>query len=194
LTRPCPVAILLGVVAGKRTLLVVDDHVKMAKRAVPRCFTEYQIIVVASGVEAVECAREKPPDGAIVDFFLQHEFGVELGVDVIDSLRREQPRLPAVIWTGAILPLNQQRKLQERGVRSYSKIPDELPLIRDYFDGKPETYALPRLPTSAEHKARYVSTLVAFYGSINEASRREQVDRRTLQRTLRKASRRSRLR
>lgn len=168
----------------RRTLLVVDDHVKLARRVASQRFPDYEHLIAGSCQEALELARRQPPDAALIDLFVG---GGYTGLDVITLLRHEHDRVMAVLWTGAVLlDLATHREMQRLGVPCYAKLPDELHLVRDYFDGKSEPRVEPTLPTLEEVKAQHARAEVAYFGGVNEAARKRKVSRRTMQRRLKK--------
>lgn len=165
----------------QQTLLIVDDQLKLARRLVSPHFSHYTLNFASSYADAVAFARTKRVDFALVDFFL---CDVHTGVDVIEWLCKEQPHVRAALWTAGVLDFRAQRTIQRLNAPPFSKLPCELHLARDFFEGKVEPRAEVAIPTLEEVKTAHARMLVAVHGSVNVAAAHAKIDRRSLQRRL----------
>lgn len=84
--------------SGQRVLLVEDDaSVRDATRLLLK-ISGYAVKAVTNAAEAVDCvAREGVPDLLITDYHLGRD---GTGVDLLHTLRRKSPQLPAIVVSG----------------------------------------------------------------------------------------------
>nr|PZN37058.1 MAG: two-component system response regulator [Bacillota bacterium] len=83
-------------VADPPVLLVVDDQPGV-RRLLETVFSRagFQVLIAAGGAEALELARSRPPDVAILDLRMP---GLD-GVETLRGLRELVPGLPVVLMT-----------------------------------------------------------------------------------------------
>jgi DNA-binding NtrC family response regulator len=80
-------------------VLVVDDDASI--RLLCRINLELEGWTVREAATLAE-AREQLHDGAVVVTLLDVHVGAESGVDFLDELRREHPRMPVAMLTGSV--------------------------------------------------------------------------------------------
>ncbi|MFO7171905.1 MAG: response regulator [Bacillota bacterium] len=82
--------------ADPPVLLVVDDQPGV-RRLLETVFSRagFQVLIAAGGAEALELARSRPPDVAILDLRMP---GLD-GVETLRGLRELVPGLPVVLMT-----------------------------------------------------------------------------------------------
>ncbi len=79
-----------------KTVLIVDDHVEMARLLADKLGEEgWTTRVVDSGAAAVEALGKSPPDLVITDLRMADVDGL----DVLDAARAADPELPVIIMT-----------------------------------------------------------------------------------------------
>lgn len=101
--------------AGKKRLLIVDDHPLVRERIAELIEQEPDLTVCAqadSATEAIKAALKHSPDMAIVDITLKDSYGIEL----IKQLRDLNPKLPILV-----LSMHEESMYGERALRAGAK-------------------------------------------------------------------------
>lgn len=101
--------------AGKKRLLIVDDHPLVRERIAELIEQEPDLTVCAqaeSATEAIKAALKHVPDMAIVDITLKDSYGIEL----IKQLRDINPKLPMLV-----LSMHEESMYGERALRAGAK-------------------------------------------------------------------------
>ncbi|HNQ89342.1 MAG TPA: response regulator [Verrucomicrobiota bacterium] len=111
---------------GQRVLLIVDDD-EALRQSLRLVFEErYEVLLAASGEEAVEVCRNRHVDGALVDF---HMTGMT-GTEVLDRLKAMDPGMEVILLSGNAT-LDSARDAVRLGACEYLTKPYEVPdLIR----------------------------------------------------------------
>ncbi len=161
------------------SVLVVDDDA-IVRRALVRDFRHrgYHAFSAANLADAVETARARAPDLAVVDLRLESESGLE----VLARLRDAQPEVRVVILTAyGTIPLAVEA-LRLGAVDFLTK-----PLGADEIIAALRVKEPPKKRSLARFEYEYIlRTLDACDGNVSEAARCLRIHRRSLQRKLRK--------
>lgn len=98
------------VIASHPTVLLVDDNRDLL-HFLERLMAEagWKLLTAESASEARKIAAEHRPNAALLDYMLPDGNGVELGM----QLRQSVPRMQAIIMTGSILPAEEEAACEE---------------------------------------------------------------------------------
>ncbi len=171
--------------ADKKVFLVVDDddtlRGRMEKSLALRGF---DVCCAAEYEEALEVARERQPDLAVLDLKMPGKSGIEL----LTALREISPGIRAVILTGYGSITNAVEAIKRGAVNYVNKPADAdqvlAALEETASDNVNDSFVPPSLAEAQwEHIQR---VLTECDGNISEAARALDIPRRTLQRKLKK--------
>ena len=127
-------------------LLVIDDEPNVLYALEKSLRSEtLQVIVASGGREGIEQVRLFRPDVVILDFKLPDLPGLE----VFDSMRRIDPRLPVIVIT-AYASTESAIEAMKHGAYEYLLKPVDLELLREEVAGALELSRLQRIPAPLE--------------------------------------------
>jgi signal transduction histidine kinase len=122
---PDPKSSLSGDAGERRTLLVVDDE-EGPRRSLRLIFEDqYAVLLAESGHRAVELARKRPIDAAVLDIRMAGMSGVE----VLGQLKQIDPQVEVIMLT-AYAALDSARQAIRLGACDYLTKPFDLPTLR----------------------------------------------------------------
>jgi DNA-binding response OmpR family regulator len=112
------------------TILIVEDDEALGRILARVLGREgFRVIMGTSMAHALELARSRAPDLALIDLHLPDGSGLELG----GTLRAERSALPLVLMTAFPLTPAERRRLEAGFHRVLSK-PFDLPTLREALD------------------------------------------------------------
>ncbi|MEQ2008816.1 MAG: response regulator [Limisphaerales bacterium] len=112
--------------ASRPTLLIVDDE-EGPRQSLRVVFKElYDVVLASSGPEALEIAKRRRVDAAVLDIRMTGMSGTEL----LGHLKKLDPRIEVVMLT-AYETLDTARQALRHGACDYLTKPFEIPVIRD---------------------------------------------------------------
>jgi DNA-binding NtrC family response regulator len=113
----------------RRTLLIVDDE-EGPRQSLRLIFEDqYDVVLAAGGKEAIEVARKRRVDGAVVDFLM----GDLTGTEVLEQLKEIDPLTEVIILTGHA-SLDSARDAVRLGACEYLTKPYEVSEIQRSVD------------------------------------------------------------
>jgi two-component system, OmpR family, response regulator len=103
-------------------ILVVDDNSELLSLLI-QLFEDagYEVVGASRGKQALEAARDKPPEAAVLDILLPDMMGYQLA----EALRREQPQLPLIFVTGVFKGGKHALEARQKYTASYFEKPFE---------------------------------------------------------------------
>lgn len=168
-----------------QSVLVVDDDDAFRTR-VARGLTErgFDVRTASNATEALQVARNDPPEFAVVDLRMPGGSGLPL----IEGLRALDPTTRVVVLTGWG-SVGTAVDAMKRGATHYLQKPVTLDTLVGALLGEEKPPAAPDdgLPTLARQEWEYLQRVMAECGdNVSEAARRLHMHRRSLQRKLQK--------
>jgi len=171
-----------------QTCLIVDDN-ELLRNRLAEAITErgYQTRTARDYDEAVQAAREHPPELAVIDLKMP---GLS-GLDLLRTLREISPETKAVVCTGFGSIANAVEAIHAGAVNYVTKPADAdeiLAAFRKSDEAEREATEVDYQPvTLAEAEWEYIQQVLAdCNGNISKAARLLGIERRTLQRKLKK--------
>lgn len=168
-----------------RDLLVVDDDPVLRER-LARALRDRGIEVrtAADGDEALECAREQAPAGAVVDLRMPGRSGLEL----VRELRAIAPETQIVVLTGYGSIATAVEAIRAGAVHYLPKPADADDVLAAFSQGsRAAAETEPAAPSLARAEWEHINRVLADCdGNVSEAARRLGLHRRSLQRKLAK--------
>ena len=82
---------------AKQTILIVDDE-DYIRQIFVSALSEFNIVDASHGTDAIELARQQPPDLLVTDVRMPDMDGLEL----IDEIRQLYPGLPTLVISGSL--------------------------------------------------------------------------------------------
>ena len=168
--------------------LIVDDNDLLRDRLAEAISERgYQTATARNYEEAVRSVRETRPDFAVVDLKMPGKSGL----DLIRTLRELSPETRSVVCTGFGSIANAVEAMHAGAVNYVTKPVDADELLAAFRKGaepERETAELDYQPsTLAEAEWEYIQQILAdCNGNISKAARLLGIERRTLQRKLKK--------
>lgn len=174
--------------AGAKTLLLVDDSVAFRER-LARAFADRGLSVETAGSydEAMQVARQRPPELAAVDLRMPGRSGLEL----VRDLKQLDSRIKVLVLSGFGSIATAVEAIRLGAVNFVSKPADADEILAAFARGESGATE----PTGVDHEAPSLAraewehihrVLADCAGNISEAARRLGIHRRSLQRKLRK--------
>lgn len=164
------------------SLLVVDDDDTFRERAA-RAFRErgFDVRTAASAEEALELAKDDPPEYATVDL----RMGGASGLVLVEGLLALDPHTRVVVLTGYGSVATAVDAMR-RGAVHYLQKPVNADDVAAALRGEQvEVAEDPELPSLARQEWEYIQRVLEDSdGNISEAARRLRIHRRSLQRKL----------
>lgn len=166
-----------------RSVLVVDDDA-LFRRAVGRTLARSRAVFLAGTMrEALTLAGREQLDLAVIDLVLRGESGVQL----LEALASEQPTTIAVIVSGLLSAEATRRAFRAGAYDCFEKPIDWPTLFRSVEHGDALVHPPDEIPTIRQLERDLYRRLVeAHGGNITKTAARCGIDRRTLQRNLRR--------
>lgn len=177
--------------AGKSLLLVDDDELLRERMGRALASRGLLVRVAAGGAEALEMARQSPPELAVLDLKMP---GMT-GLDVLQELKLIAPGVRAVILTGYGSIANAVEALHQGAVNYVTKPADADQVLEALHrsgvlsddQAPPFEEAALHTPSLAEAEWNHIQQVLADCdGNITRAAERLGIPRRTLQRKLKK--------
>ena len=173
-----------GLQRRPRTVLVVDDD-RVLLNALERDLAARGLIVFAaeSAERAIEIARERKPECALVDLCI----GDESGIDLLRELRHVVPDLLVLLLSGHGAVQNVVDSFHGGAVDFLQKPIGGKQLLEAIERAALRAQAGPTSPTLARAEFEHITRVLhECNGNISEAARRLGIHRRSLQRKLQK--------
>lgn len=177
--------------AGKTLLLVDDDELLRERMGRALQSRGLLVRVAASGAEALQLAREQPPELAVLDLKMPGMTGLEL----LGELKAVAPDVHAVILTGYGSIANAVEAVR-RGAENYLTKPADADQVLEALhrtgtltdeEAPPASEAAIHTPSLAEAEWNHIQQVLAdCNGNITRTAERLGIPRRTLQRKLKK--------
>ena len=171
-----------------QTCLIVDDN-ELLRDRLAEAITErgYRTRTAGDYEEAVRAVREQPPELAVIDLKMPGQSGL----DLLRTLRELSPETRAVVCTGFGSIANAVEAIHAGAVNYVTKPADAdeiLAAFRKAEEPDREIAAVDYQPvTLAEAEWEYIQQVLAdCAGNISKAARLLGIERRTLQRKLKK--------
>lgn len=170
---------------GENTLLVLDDdapfRTRLARALEGRGF---EVTAVGSVNEAIEIARQKPPQYAVLD--LRLEDGT--GLSVVEELHRRRPDCRVVMLTGYGNIATAVAAVKAGALDYLAKPADPDDVVKALLALPNDKPAPPENPMSADRvRWEHIQRVYELCGhNVSETARRLNMHRRTLQRILAK--------
>lgn len=176
---------------GKSLLLVDDDELLRERMGRALAARGLMVRVAASGAEALELARQSPPELAVLDLKMPGMTGLE----TLRELKQIAPSVRAVILTGYGSIANAVEAVHQ-GAENYVTKPADADqvlealhrsgVLTDEQAPPPEEAAI-HTPSLAEAEWNHIQQVLADCGgNITRTAERLGIPRRTLQRKLKK--------
>jgi two-component system response regulator RegA len=172
-------------IPGERTLLVLDDdapfRTRLARALEGRGF---EVTAVGSVNEAIEVARQKPPQYAVLD--LRLEDGT--GLSVVEELHRRRGDCKVVMLTGYGNIATAVAAVKAGALDYLAKPADPDDVVKALLALPNDKPAPPENPMSADRvRWEHIQRVYELCGhNVSETARRLNMHRRTLQRILAK--------
>ncbi|MFN0060911.1 MAG: response regulator transcription factor [Myxococcaceae bacterium] len=170
--------------SAARVLIVDDDEPLRERLARALQARGYDVLVAGSGEEAVPLTESYGPNCALVDLKMPGESGL----DLLRKLSARAPGLCMVVLTG-YGSIATAIAATRSGAADYLQKPVSLEEVIAALEGKrgpalPQTVETPSLASAEwEHIQRVLADTA---GNVTEAARRLGIDRRSLQRKLKR--------
>ncbi|MDZ4777974.1 MAG: ActR/PrrA/RegA family redox response regulator transcription factor [Alphaproteobacteria bacterium] len=170
---------------GEKTLLVLDDdapfRTRLARALEGRGF---EVTAVGSVNEAIEIARQKPPQYAVLD--LRLEDGT--GLSVVEELHRRRADCKVVMLTGYGNIATAVAAVKAGALDYLAKPADPDDVVKALLALPNDKPAPPENPMSADRvRWEHIQRVYELCGhNVSETARRLNMHRRTLQRILAK--------
>ena len=171
-----------------RTCLIVDDN-ELLRLRLAEAIAErgYQTDTARNYDEAIRAIRDRPPELAVIDLKMPGKSGLEL----LKSLLEISPETKAVVCTGFGSIANAVEAIHAGAIDYVTKPADAdeiLAAFRKHDDTEPDAFDLEYQPvTLAEAEWEHIQQVLAdCNGNISKAARLLGIERRTLQRKLKK--------
>lgn len=171
-----------------RTCLIVDDNELLRQRLAQAIADRgYETTTAANYDEAIDAVRRRLPELAVIDLKMPGKSGLE----VLKTLLEISPQTKAVVCTGFGSIANAVEAIHAGAVDYVTKPADAdeiLAVFRRHHDGEHEENELTYQPvTLAEAEWEHIQQVLAdCNGNISKAARLLGIERRTLQRKLKK--------
>jgi len=172
-------------IPGEKTLLVLDDdapfRLRLARALEGRGF---EVTAVGSVNEAIEIARQKPPQYAVLD--LRLEDGT--GLSVVEELHRRRADCRVVMLTGYGNIATAVAAVKAGALDYLAKPADPDDVVKALLALPNDKPAPPENPMSADRvRWEHIQRVYELCGhNVSETARRLNMHRRTLQRILAK--------
>jgi two-component system, response regulator RegA len=172
-------------IAGEKTLLILDDdapfRTRMGRALASRGF---DVSAVGSVTEAIEAARQSPPQYAVLD--LRLEDGT--GLSVVEELHKRRPDCRVVMLTGYGNIATAVAAVKAGAIDYLSKPADAEDVIKALLALPNDKPSPPENPMSADRvRWEHIQRVYELCGhNVSETARRLNMHRRTLQRILAK--------
>ena len=172
-------------IPGEKTLLVLDDdapfRTRLARALEGRGF---EVTAVGSVTEAIEIARQKPPQYAVLD--LRLEDGT--GLSVVEELHRRRVDCKVVMLTGYGNIATAVAAVKAGALDYLAKPADPDDVVKALLALPNDKPAPPENPMSADRvRWEHIQRVYELCGhNVSETARRLNMHRRTLQRILAK--------
>lgn len=172
-------------IPGEKTLLVLDDdapfRTRLARALEGRGF---EVTAVGSVTEAIEIARQKPPQYAVLD--LRLEDGT--GLSVVEELHRRRTDCKVVMLTGYGNIATAVAAVKAGALDYLAKPADPDDVVKALLALPNDKPAPPENPMSADRvRWEHIQRVYELCGhNVSETARRLNMHRRTLQRILAK--------
>lgn len=170
------------------TCLIVDDN-ELLRLRLAEAIAErgYQTTTASNYDEAIRAIREQRPERAVIDLKMPGKSGLEL----LKSLLELSPETKAVVCTGFGSIANAVEAIRAGAVDYVTKPADAdeiLAAFHKHDEGEQEAPDLEYQPvTLAEAEWEHIQQVLAdCNGNISKAARHLGIERRTLQRKLKK--------
>ncbi|MEM8680248.1 MAG: response regulator [Planctomycetota bacterium] len=166
-------------------LLIVDDD-EVLRSMLSRAFETrgFTTVTADSHEQAVEVARARSPDLAVVDLKMPGESGMA----VLRDLQKISPKTKAVVLTGYGSITNAVEAMRLGAINYVTKPADADQILTAFQDERAADVSLQR-PSLAESEWNHIQEVLADCdGNITQAARILDIPRRTLQRKLKKRS------
>ncbi|KAF0178605.1 MAG: ActR/PrrA/RegA family redox response regulator transcription factor [Hyphomonadaceae bacterium] len=170
---------------GENTLLVLDDdapfRTRLARALEGRGF---EVTALGSVSEAIDFARSKPPQYAVLD--LRLEDGT--GLSVVEELHRRRPDCKVVMLTGYGNIATAVAAVKAGALDYLAKPADPEDVVKALLALPNDKPAPPENPMSADRvRWEHIQRVYELCGhNVSETARRLNMHRRTLQRILAK--------
>lgn len=171
--------------AGEKTLLVLDDdapfRTRLARALEGRGF---EVTAVGSVNEAIEIARQKPPQYAVLDLRLEDGTGLA----VVEELHRRRADCKVVMLTGYGNIATAVAAVKAGALDYLAKPADPDDVVKALLALPNDKPAPPENPMSADRvRWEHIQRVYELCGhNVSETARRLNMHRRTLQRILAK--------
>lgn len=171
-----------------RTCLIVDDNELLRQRLAEAIADRgYETTTASNYDEAIDSVRRTLPELAVIDLKMPGKSGL----DVLKTLLEISPQTKAVVCTGFGSIANAVEAIHAGAVDYVTKPADAdeiLAAFRKHHDGEHEENELSYQPvTLAEAEWEHIQQVLAdCNGNISKAARLLGIERRTLQRKLKK--------
>jgi len=170
---------------GEKTLLVLDDDAPFRTRLARALEVRgFEVIAVGSVNEAIEIARQKPPQYAVLD--LRLEDGT--GLSVVEELHRRRADCKVVMLTGYGNIATAVAAVKAGALDYLAKPADPDDVVKALLALPNDKPAPPENPMSADRvRWEHIQRVYELCGhNVSETARRLNMHRRTLQRILAK--------
>jgi two-component system response regulator RegA len=170
---------------GENTLLVLDDDAPFRNRLARALEVRgFEVISVGSVNEAIEVARQKPPQYAVLD--LRLEDGT--GLSVVEELHRRRADCKVVMLTGYGNIATAVAAVKAGALDYLAKPADPDDVVKALLALPNDKPAPPENPMSADRvRWEHIQRVYELCGhNVSETARRLNMHRRTLQRILAK--------
>lgn len=177
--------------AGKSLLLVDDDELLRERMGRALASRGLDVQVAVNGDEAIQLARQRPPELAVLDLKMPGMTGLE----TLAELKRVAPDVRAVILTGYGSIANTVEAMQAGAVNYVTKPADADQVLEALHrsgvlsdeEAPPAKEAALHTPSLAEAEWNHIQQVLADCGgNITRTAERLGIPRRTLQRKLKK--------